>query len=131
MKKISISIVMKYIDFIIQTGLILFSAGVLLVTLQNNAWPATLLIPQFFVGVWQMISSIVSVLFKMRAYHLKRWHLFFAGLYLVCLSAWPSVSLTFLIVPSWLLATYYYIVTCVTTFARQRKNGSFLPHLSF
>jgi hypothetical protein len=42
---------MKYIDLTIQTGLILFGVWILLVTLQNNAWPATLLIPQFFLGV--------------------------------------------------------------------------------
>lgn len=122
---------MKYIDFVIQTCIILFSASVLIITVENNTALTTLLIPQLVLGVWQMISSSVSVMFKMRAYQLKRWHLLFAVLYLVAVTSLPVVPLTFLMLPSWLLAAYYYAITGVKTFARRRKNGSFLPHLSF
>jgi hypothetical protein len=122
---------MKYVDFVCQTVLLIFAVAVLVFILPDRVLPEAMLVPQFFVGVWQIISSVVSVLFKMRAYQLKKWHLFFASIFLVCLWAMPDISLPILMVPSWILAGYYYAITCIKTFHRKRKTGSFLPHISF
>lgn len=122
---------MKYIDLIVQSVIILFSVSVLFIALNNDTSLTALLIPQLVLGAWQMISSIVSVIFRMRTWHVKKWHLIFSTVYLISLLMISHVSLAVLMVPSWVLAGFYYVVTCVKTLTRQRKNGSFLPHLSF
>ena len=134
---------MRYIDFTIQTLIILFGIGILVATWGEPNWPIQLLLAQMFLGPWQVLSSIVGVLGRGAAHKLKRTHLVTSALYflVIIMASWIGSMLNYewreiiiavyLILPPWILALYYYSITWRITFPSQRKDSSFLPHINF
>jgi len=126
---------MRYINVIVQTILFLVAPGM---AIFEGADPATcLLVAQFFLGPWQLVSSLASILMKAKYFRLKIAHqiaswLVLTGLYLVMnhQNGGEPVLIFFLFVAPWTLAIYYYVVTWKVLLAKGGK-GKFLPHLSF
>ena len=125
---------MKYIDFFIQTLCILAALAILCLASDEADVMLGILFVQIVLGFCQMFSSVISFIKKGRMYMAKRFHLFPALVYLVIFFSsefkWYE-SLTLVVITPWVLAIYYYVLTCKVTFAGRRSNGSFLPHLSF
>ncbi len=128
---------MKFIDFLIQTTLIALTLVFLALTFRENGWASGLLGMQLLVGAYQVLSSITSVILKTPQYKLKGVHLGISFLYLIVLFAigdlnpGREITLFLFIAPAWLLAIYYYALTCLSLFRRPKSGGRFLPHLSF
>ena len=130
---------MKYLDYGTQT--IIFTFGIVSLLISWAQLSPGILYAQLLLGVWQMISSIVSVITKAPLYRKKRLHLLLAAFYLMALYAYGQISpgmphaqffFGFIFtVPAWALAIFYYIITCQWVFARKKKRGNFLPNLSF
>jgi hypothetical protein len=118
---------MKYIDTIGQTAL-LFLTGMMVIA---YSWSG-LMYGQLFIGIWQMISSIVSVIAGTPHKSLRRIHLLLATTYLLLLYVGFITSHQFLLltVPPWTLALYYYGITW-KWFLSNPKKGNFLPNISF
>jgi hypothetical protein len=130
---------MKYFDFAIQTLLMLIAVTLLASTFHESDCPLNILIVQLFLGPWQLLSSLFSVLAKSRLYMRKRAHLLLSLAYLVIIwmandytDPFPKWVLNFaLIVPAWCLALYYYYLSYHAAFDEGRKGSSFLRHISF
>jgi hypothetical protein len=117
---------MKYLDIIGQTA-ILFLTGMMAIA---YSWSG-LMYGQLFIGIWQMISSIVSVIAGTPNKNLRRIHLVVAATYLVLLYVgFTNHEFFFLTVPPWMLAIYYYTITW-KWFLTDPKKGKFLPNISF
>jgi hypothetical protein len=117
---------MKRVDLIGQT-LILFLT---LVALTPFNWSG-LMIGQFCVGVWQMISCVLSVIFVSSFRMHKVIHLTLAILYLLMLQMdFNDYSFGMLTIPSWVLAIFYYSITWMW-FLAEPKKGKFLRNISF
>ncbi len=124
---------MRYIDFKVQTGLFVATA-LLLVFLSGYG----LLIGQFFIGTWQFLSSVISVIAYRDFRKMKAWHL---GLSVIALASsyWLGnnyhgtndaiIALAFFI-PCWSLAIFYYVITWRWYYAASDR-GKFLPNISF
>lgn len=123
---------MKYIDLTIQT--LLFLAAIILVGMYfgQHEGAAIILLPQMFLGPWQLMGSLASVLLRTREYELKVPHLAISWIYIVVLvvASRAHVPMMLLTVPAWMLATYYYVVTWKVVL-HPTHGGKFLPHLSF
>jgi uncharacterized membrane protein len=122
---------MKYINFVFQAMLITVAAGLLIFSRQGTPWVASILIVQAILGVWQLVSSIYAVFFRSSFHIIKRYHLLLALLYFIFLAGIHDFSIGLLTGPPWILAVFYFYITCKETFVRHRKKGSFLPHVSF
>ena len=127
---------MKYIDFFAQS--VMFVVVLIIITAKIGENPAPSMVSmQLIVGTWQLLSSIVSVVLRTRMHKLKTIHLVVSGIYILILFIIPfpelsrTVSLTILMVPAWILAVYYYAITCFATFQHKGRQSSFLPHTSF
>ena len=117
---------MKYVDIIGQTALLLLTAMMIV----GYSWSG-LMYGQLFIGVWQMISSIVSVITGTPDRNLRRIHLLLAVTYLVLLAVgFVNHQFFFLTVPPWMLAIFYYTITW-KWFLDNPKKGNFLPNISF
>ncbi len=129
---------MKYLDVIVQTLIILLGLVVVIMSfvLQESDWMFSILYAQLLLGPWQMLSSIVSVIVKAPLYKAKQYHLILSSIYLVVLmiigiSLPMLASIAFLLILPWALAIYYYVLSWKTIFPSTKRNGSFLPNLSF
>ncbi len=127
---------MKYIDFFAQS--LMFVAVLIIMAAKIGENPAPSMVSiQLIVGMWQLLSSFISVMLRTRMYKLKTIHLVVSGIYISILFIIPfpelsrTVSLIILMVPAWILAVYYYSITCFATFQHRRRQSSFLPHTSF
>ncbi|HEY0652470.1 MAG TPA: hypothetical protein VGD65_05045 [Chryseosolibacter sp.] len=124
---------MKYFDFIVQTVL-LVGTLFLAVTFGGSG----ILLGQFFLGVVQMLSSILSVITNSPFHKKKLIHLVCAVTYLALLAVMVAnkilgdtpLGLAMLMAPAWALAIYYYAITWTWAFA-QTERGKFLPNISF
>lgn len=133
----------RYIDFTLQT--LLFMAA--LATLITAAFaPDTLvvvMIVQFFIGVWQVLSCVFSMIAYSNQNNNRRNHILIAALYVLSLFVFPAlvnhdlsifpewVIIVYATVPAWSLALYYYWITITGTFPNRIKRGNFLPNISF
>jgi len=134
---------MRYIDFTVQTLLILLGIFLLLLNMSYGEWPFSLLIVQMFLGPWQVFSSISGVVARGAAHKAKRFHLVASVLYfLVMVFAngiastlgyqWSDATImSYLIIPPWILALFYYRITWRIAFPNYKKNSNFLPHINF
>ena len=102
---------------------------------------------QFWIGLEQYLSSMVSCLIKSSRWKEKVIHLKLSTIYLLMLfvgltvtnitgasSVFPFahfLAFAYVFVLPWALAIYYAIITWKETFASKRNNGHFLPHTSF
>jgi len=125
---------MKYIDFFIQSLMLVVALIILVVS--ENATPEILSM-QLVVGSWQLLSSLISVRRRARKYKLKTIHLVLSAIYLSILLIIPfpelsrPVALMILMVPAWILSVFYYAITCFAAFPKTSRQSSFLPHTSF
>jgi hypothetical protein len=133
---------MKSLDVTVQS--IAFAASLIFlgsayVTLD---WLLAFLCVQFFLGVWQVVSSIGSLVVGSPLRKWKRWHLVLAAFYLIMLYACANSTLPvfdesgiaiklLFVIPAWALAIFYYILTWKTFLAKDQKLGKFLPHTGF
>jgi heme A synthase len=134
---------MRYIDFAVQTLLILFGIGLLVFAASTEESYPVVLIAQLFLGPWQVISSIGSVSLRGNAYKFKIIHLIGSAVYFAVLfiAMWIGLKfnyhwndetvMSYLIIPPWLLAFYYYRITWRIAFPIYKKSSSFLPHINF
>lgn len=122
---------MKYIDLSIQTLIMLFALGLLIISVGGNEGIEVLLYAQLFLGPWQLLSSLVSIIARSPFYVNKRIHFFASILYLIFLYAYGMQSIMLLIIPSWTLGLLYYVLTWKWILIQTKKRGSFLPNLSF
>lgn len=115
---------MNKFDFIAQTiiivvTLLIYSAG-------GNLSSTVVLAGLACLGVWQMVSCIVSVICKSPYHELKQWHLGLSIVYLVVFYVYENTPITgdgdvgpmyslrnFLPL---VLAVYYYTLTCMWCF---------------
>jgi hypothetical protein len=124
---------MKYVDITGQT--ILLMATLVLGTTYGLYGVA---LGQLLIGVWQLTSSLVSVAANSTFAKKKLWHLLISIGYLAALGiiysndffAQGGAWIFALLAAPWILAIYYYVITCLWVFTNN-KRGSFLPNLSF
>ena len=125
---------MKYVDFSIQTLCVLAALAILCFASNQSDLMLGIFAVQIYLGICQMFSSVASFVRKGPMHIAKRFHLIPAMVYLVIFFAseirWHE-SLLLVVITPWILAIYYYILTWRVTFSGRRRNGSFLPHLSF
>jgi hypothetical protein len=134
---------MRYIDFTVQSLLILLGLGTLIFTWEDSAWPRDVLIVQLLLGPWQVLSSVIGVTLRSAAYKQKTRHLIASAIYIaVWIMAgriggmnnyvWNNaVIMSFLIIPPWILVFYCYRITWRITFPGYKRNGNFLSHINF
>ncbi len=126
---------MRKLDFFAQTILILTGVVTGIATLVNRENGLILLIVQFGLGVWQMVSCGVSLIIRGPMFRKKLLHFIIALLYLGTLTFMENmakpVAIAYLIAPAWALGIYYYVLTWQRVFVVGRDRGSFLPNLSF
>jgi len=127
---------MRKFDFVAQTIMMvgaIVSVAVLIADESAGFW---LIILQFFVGCWQMLSASISLLASRNQLTLRLIHFGLAVIYLLFVyvvavsipSLKPGSLLTFGL--PWLLACFYYFITWRSAYPKSGKS-SFLPHLSF
>ena len=141
---------LPYIDFIGQTifmtGLLL-GLGIAASGVKYDVWLMILLWAQMYLGPWQMLSCLVSILIKGKGHAQKRIHFVISILYLtiLALGLWGGsqgalpfsdetlriAGILALTIPSWILGTYYYMLTWRIVFPNYKKHSSFLPHTNF
>lgn len=117
---------MKYVDIIGQTVLIVVTFALII----PYSWFAFMIGP-IFLGVWQMVSSVIGSFVNIPFRNLKRIHLIIATLYLTLLAfevgyQFPLIAIA---IPA-VLAIYYYVLTWMW-FLSDTKKGKFLPNISF
>jgi hypothetical protein len=118
---------MKYIDFSVQSILLVAALVVFITNIGGSDAVRVLLWMQLLVGPWQLLSSLIAVAI----------HLIISALYLTVLFMLPfqrfttSTTLIILMAPAWTLAIYYYMLTSLATFQKRARQSSFLPHTSF
>jgi hypothetical protein len=124
---------MKYIDFIGQ-ALLLIGTLILAAIFAGTG----ILIGQFVLGIWQMTSSVISVLSNAPFRRKKILHLLSSTVYLIILGiiysnrifASTPMAVVLMMVPAWLLALYYFSITWTWAHAETKKSR-FLPNISF
>lgn len=123
---------MRYIDFFIQTLLFLCGLACVIAGLVDQSWYMSVLLPQFFLGAWQIMSNLLRLPSNDQYRRMRVVHLVVALIYLVMLIAGPGLSNhLFLTAPAWVLAIAYYTLTCGITFRANRSQGNFLSHINF
>lgn len=134
---------MKYLDLTVQSVVLLLGVAAAITSLlmgDFNGIAGPILYMQLFLGPWQYIGSLISVVVRAPLYKQKAIHLVVSSLYLLTLiliskspvsdSLSGYVVVGGLTVPACALAIYYYTLTW--RWARQRShNGKFLPHINF
>lgn len=124
---------MKYVDFKVQSGLLITAAGL---TLVLSVWG--LMIAQFLIGIWQVISSLISVFTFREFRRAKMWHLGLSVVVIVVNALlWNHAALLndfvqFVVFyfPCWSLAIFYYVITWKWYHANSDRS-KFLPNISF
>lgn len=131
---------MKYIDFSVQTVILLLTAAGFVY--DPKAWFMCVLYAQMLLGPWQYLSSLISVITKAPFFRQKRIHLIISTVYLLLLYLvtlknihginFPEAArFPALTIPAWTLALYYFRITCHWTFSKTNRGDNFLRHLSF
>ena len=129
--------IFKYIDFSVQTLLFVAVLVILIGRLGGSDTLLLVLWMQLLIGPWQVLSSVISVGVRARMYKPKTIHLIISALYLTVLFSFPLsmyspvLARIIFMVPAWILAIYYFVLTCLATFQRRGRQSSFLPHTSF
>jgi hypothetical protein len=132
---------MKYINLIMQTLFIVALLIFVILFLTGIRVLVFLLMAQAMLGLWQYLGAIVLSLSSRANPPLLNYLRISSGYFFLLIIIAPvsadnfssdTVLFQFLIffLPS-CLAIYCYIITWKHTFSQNRKNGSFLPHLSF
>ena len=124
---------MRHIDFYAQTG-ILIGTLVLLALFSGYG----LLLGQAVLGGWQVLSCIISVVFFQEFRKAKLWHLSISCVVVITFylsDGHPSllndfVFLLLVMLPSWGLAIYYFVITWRWHSATGNRS-KFLPNISF
>jgi hypothetical protein len=126
----------KYVDLAIQTFLLVLAVFSLLECIKSSD-AAQILGIQLIVGIYQILSSLCSILFApSEVPKRKLFHFTVSIVYLVSLAVITQFPLdglllqTYLIVPSWTLAIYYYVVS-FNFKVNSGKRSKFLPNLGF
>jgi hypothetical protein len=133
---------MRSIDFIIQTLLIITAliSGVTSWFLSEAIFLFALC--QGAVFVWQIGSSVASLVNESIGVDIKRKHLLVAIFYLVSVFSIPAMIdhlelagffkayTLYILIPALALSMSYYYITWKITFTKKKK-GSFLPNLGF
>ena len=136
---------LKSIDFVVQSIILTCLSGYSLIflfatgSLESIAYVG--LIGQFFIGCWQMISSLLLLILKAEYYKLRSFHFVLALGCLLLLALTVGLQkqldntfgkslliLTGVIIP-WCLAIFYYSITWRWMFPKHQ--GKFLPHINF
>jgi len=129
---------MKYIDASIQTMSLLVAVGSLTASIWYRESMLFFLVNQFFMGVWQVLACVISLLVHRDRNDSRRLHITLSGIYLLSLFMLGGLHIdfpkwlviTYLTAPAWTLAIYYYAITLRGVFPRT-KQSNFLPHLGF
>lgn len=127
---------MKYVDIIVQTLIFVLTIAFATAEGWQDYPPAYLLIGQLFMGIWQLLSAVISILATRVLKQSKVMCLLLALIYLCFLLLMgkspleTDVYMLFFTIPAWMLAIAYYIITWKWVLIK-RKRGSFLPNLSF
>jgi len=131
---------MRYVDLVMQTLIIstaLFGVGLALFV--HDDYSGIAFLAQACLGVWQMASSLTSVVTRSKELKRKTSHLVLASGYLLIsftmlfLHTNPfgeMALMVFLIGPPWLLAIYYYLTTWRVAFPRYNSYTEFLPYMT-
>lgn len=134
---------MKYVDFVYQSLIFLLVLVGFLITMIEDGNPAggglAALYAAILLGPWQVVSSLLSVVFRSPLHKRKRLHLLGSVGYFVmaaivlasdlaAFADWLAVGLLY--IPPVVLAIYYYILTWRWTF-RSSGEGKFLPHINY
>jgi hypothetical protein len=133
---------MKYLDFTLQTTILLLTILLVAVSYGELDLPIGILVAQLALGSCQYLSSLISVLVDAPFLKQKKIHLVVSTIYLLLLYvgaqehfhgiSFPAeVILPALTIPAWTLGIYYYIITWRWAFPKIKRRGRFLPHLSF
>ncbi|HEY8936691.1 MAG TPA: hypothetical protein VIM65_15790 [Cyclobacteriaceae bacterium] len=130
---------MKRFDFLVQTMLILLGLILGLTSSVNKEFFGMILLIQLLLGPWQIISALFYIGLKTSFKKGRQWHLIISSFYLIIIYALANyfkrpdplmIKIALTIIP-WSLALLYYYITWRTTFPKQEKSSSFLPHLNF
>lgn len=127
---------MKYVDFVVQSGLMLLALVALGYGLVAESSPMAVIVPQFYIGIWQMVSALLCLLTRSAGMDLRRLHVGLAIAYLATLTITSNIdnevfSAVWLTVPAWSLAIFYYRITWRRIWPARQHGGSFLPHINF
>jgi hypothetical protein len=126
---------MKKIDFIIQTLLLFFALMFLVFALIiDNGFFIMILITQFFVGCWQLISAFLTSLDRRHGNpeRTKAIRIFWIGvlIYFVVLgilfNGLQEMIWVVWFFTAWLIAIYYYVFTIKLTFGKFAERRTFL-----
>lgn len=141
---------MRYVDLSIQSIFFGLLIGVL-VTLHYHGEFALVALLQFFVGAWQLLISVVSVL-RNGSDSVRRKHLDYSTIYIGVfivgailisfgLHVFPARGIAQTVLESivgiyvfglpWILAVYHYTISWKLVFNRHKKSSNFLPHINF
>ncbi|HEY9047915.1 MAG TPA: hypothetical protein VIN08_18535 [Ohtaekwangia sp.] len=131
---------MKYIDtfgqsLLVLGGLISVSAGIFI---NDTLW--FFAVCQFFLGVWQVLSCVLILIWHTEKSSARRKYLLITIFYLLSLFAGGKlipgsfpipdiIRILYLTIPAWTLGAWYYIITLTGYFPKVKRG--FLPHLSF
>lgn len=133
----------RYIDYTLQTLLFLAAIATLVTAAFAPDTIAVIMIVQFFMGIWQVLSCVFSLILYPNQNNSRRNHIVMAALYVLSLFVFPALLnhdlsifpewliIVYATVPAWSLALYYYWITFTHTFPNRIKRGSFLPNISF
>lgn len=126
---------MKRFDFWGQT--LIFIGAVTFVCLHEHP-TISVLIGQFLLGAWQMISCALSLNYRAQGFKQKKEYFIVSIFYLLVIvilsTLRPSNQDWFFMLmtaPSWVLGLYYYTLTIRIAFPVNRRLSSFLPHINF
>ena len=133
--------ILHKIELFVQVISILAAAAFALASISDGDFLLGVLIVQFWLGVEQYVSSLISCMVKSTRWTEKAKHLKLSTIYLAILVVGaglnvgnvlhPSIAIGFMFMLPWALAMYYVIITWKEAFPSQRNNGHFLPHTSF
>lgn len=127
--------IIHYTDLVIQAILIFCAIIFSVISIFSEGdYFFVVLFVQFFLGIWQYSSSMITAIIRRSLKHPKGIHLIVST---VALGAMPLVNssvisfiVLFLIIP-WLLALVYFVLTLKVTVGLKTTGKGFLPHLSF
>ncbi len=133
---------MKYIDFIIQSLILLFGfVFAIACSFNESNLLISIWMVQLFLGPWQFTSSLISVVSHVPNFKPKLIHLISSSVYLLSLAILLQGKMTFglpqivfkfyTVIPAWVLGIYYYIITWRWTLSKRTNGGKFLPHINF
>lgn len=131
---------MKYLDFTIQSLIMIAALALAMacVTTKPDAFIMILMV-QFYLGCWQLASSVISLIARAPRFRTKSIHLIISVIYLLSFIGIfnsgfniPQLAVKlYLTVPAWALGIYYYIITWQWAVPKKTGGGKFLPHINF